>query len=243
MRVVERTQGALRIGELSNRTGVGVPTLRAWESRYRLLRPSRTSGGQRLYSAEDEARVREVQRLVSEGVAVGAAARWVADSERSIASTEAVLGGPGQAAGGVGAQAGAGGQSSVATVGQATVGQSTVATMPRTARLSSESGEAEFLALIHDTTRAIIHAATPADVVSVLTGFVRRAGGSMVDAQIDDAVLPVDLSFGEGPPMLPRAEPMSVARMALEHALPALVEDARRLIDLLRRSEPRDRTL
>jgi hypothetical protein len=64
----------------------------------------------------------------------------------------------------------------------------------------------------------------------------------MVDAQIDDAVLPVDLSFGEGPPVLPRAEPMSVARMALEHALPALVEDGRRLIDLLRRAEPRNRT-
>ena len=31
---------------------------------------------------------------------------------------------------------------------------------------------------------------------------------------------------------------MSVARMTLEEALPALVEDARRLIDLLRRAEP-----
>jgi len=119
---------------------------------------------------------------------------------------------------------------------------SAVATIQDPARLSAESGEAEYLALIHDTTRAIIHAATPDDVVAVLTGFVRRSGGSMVDAQIDDAVLPVDLSFGVGPPMLPRAEPMSVARMALEHALPALVEDARRLIDLLRRAEPRGRT-
>ena len=120
--------------------------------------------------------------------------------------------------------------------------RSALATMPHTARLSAESGEAEFLALIYDTTRAIIHAATPADVVAVLTGFVRRTGGSMVDAQIDDAVLPVDLSFGDGPPLLPRAEPMSVARMELEHALPALVEDARRVIDLLRRAERCDRT-
>jgi DNA-binding transcriptional MerR regulator len=202
-----------------------VPTLRAWENRYRLLRPSRTAGGQRLYSAEDEARVREVQRLASEGVAVGAAARWVAGAERAISSTESVSGDHGQA-------------SAENRQAVATIGQSAVATMPQTARLSAQPGEADFLALIHDTTRAIIHAATPADVVAVLTGFVRRSGGSMVDAQIDDAVLPVDLSFGEGPPLLPRAEPMSVARMALELALPALVEDARRLIDLLRRTEP-----
>lgn len=222
---MEQTAGALRIGELSQRTGVAVPTLRAWESRYRLLRPSRTAGGQRLYSADDEARVREVQRLTSEGVAVGAAARWVAEGERAIPSAGTALGGRAEAW--AGNQLAAGG-----------TGPSSVATMPQTARLSAESGEAEFLALIHDTTRAIIHAATPADVVAVLVGFVRRSGGSMVDAQIDDAVLPVDLSFGEGSPMLPRAEPMSVARMALEHALPTLVEDARRLIDLLRRSEP-----
>jgi len=218
----------LRIGELSHRTGVGVPTLRAWESRYRLLRPARTAGGQRLYSADDEARVRAVQRLAAEGVAVGAAARWVADGEGAI-STEDALGGHGQA--------GAGNHLAVGAIPQ-----SGVATMAKAARLSAESGEAEFLALVHDTTRAIIHAATPADVVSVLTGFVRRAGGSMVDAQIDEAVLPVDLSFGEGPPILPRAEPMSIARLALEHALPALVEDARRLIDLLRRSDPGRRT-
>ncbi|MDQ6615479.1 MAG: MerR family transcriptional regulator [Actinomycetota bacterium] len=227
---MERTSGALRIGELSHRTGVGVPALRAWESRYRLLRPSRTAGGQRLYSAEDEARVRQVQRLVSEGVAVGAAARWVAEDERAISSAETILGG----------NDGAWGERRLAAT---TIPQSAVATIPHRARLSAESGEAEFLALIHDTTRAIIHAATPADVVAVLAGFVRRSGGSMVDAQIDDAVLPVDLSFGEGPPTLPRAEPMSVARMALEQALPTLVEDARRLIDLLRRAEARGRTI
>jgi hypothetical protein len=235
---VEQTAGALRIGELSQRTGVAVPTLRAWESRYRLLRPSRTAGGQRLYSAEDEARVREVQRLVSDGVAVGAAARWVAEGERAVSPAGAAVGGHGQAW--VGSRRAVAGTrpSAGATMPQ----PSAVATMPHTARLSAESGEAEFLALIHDTTRAIIHAASPADIVAVLTAFVRRVGGSMVDAQIDDAVLPVDLSFGEGPPVLPRAEPMSVARMALEHALPTLVEDGRRLIDLLRRAEPRDRT-
>jgi DNA-binding transcriptional MerR regulator len=226
---VEHTFGLFRIGELSHRTGVGVPTLRAWESRYRLLRPSRTAGGQRLYSADDETRVREVQRLVSDGIALGAAARWVADGQRGISSAEAIAGIDGQASAG-------------RRLSETTFPQSTVATLPHPARLSAESGEIESRNLIHDTTRAIIHAATPADVAAVLAGFVRRSGGSMVDAKIDDAVLPVDLSFGEGPPMLPRAELMSVARMALEQALPALVEDARRLIDLLRRAEPQSRT-
>ena len=50
---------ALRIGAVARRTGVAVTTLRAWESRYGVLRPGRTEGGHRLYSEEDyEARER-----------------------------------------------------------------------------------------------------------------------------------------------------------------------------------------
>jgi DNA-binding transcriptional MerR regulator len=218
----------LRIGELAVRTGVGVPTLRAWESRYRLLRPSRTAGGHRLYSAEDEGRVREVQALIAEGVAVGAAARYVGDRHHGYHHGETA------------APAGAGARAATARTqarGEGG-GATTVDTLAPPAMLATGEGaaEAQILAMVHETTRAIVHAATPADVVAVLAGFVRSTGASVVHAQIDDAVLPVDLSFGEGPPLLPRAEPMSVARMTLEAALPALVEDARRLIDLLRRA-------
>ena len=49
--------GYLRIGELARRTGTSPELLRAWEQRYGLLAPSRSSGGFRLYSDEDEARV------------------------------------------------------------------------------------------------------------------------------------------------------------------------------------------
>ena len=51
----------LRIGELSRRLGVSGHVLRAWESRYGLLRPVRSAGGFRLYSEADEARIRRMQ--------------------------------------------------------------------------------------------------------------------------------------------------------------------------------------
>jgi MerR family transcriptional regulator, light-induced transcriptional regulator len=69
--------GYLRIGELAKRTGVSPELLRAWEQRYGLLQPTRTTGGFRLYSAADEARVQRMQSLVSGGLAAAQAARLV----------------------------------------------------------------------------------------------------------------------------------------------------------------------
>src|SRR5215212_6754441 len=69
--------GYLRIGELARRTGVSPELLRAWEQRYRLLQPTRSAGGFRLYSAADEARVQRMQGLVSGGLAAAQAARLV----------------------------------------------------------------------------------------------------------------------------------------------------------------------
>jgi DNA-binding transcriptional MerR regulator len=65
----------MRIGELSRRTGVSPELLRAWEQRYQLLRPSRSSGGFRLYSSSDEARVRRTTALIAEGLSAAEAAR------------------------------------------------------------------------------------------------------------------------------------------------------------------------
>jgi DNA-binding transcriptional MerR regulator/methylmalonyl-CoA mutase cobalamin-binding subunit len=65
----------LRIGELARRSGVSVDLLRAWERRYGLLEPSRTPGGYRLYSAEDEARVRSMQAQLAKGLSAAEAAR------------------------------------------------------------------------------------------------------------------------------------------------------------------------
>jgi DNA-binding transcriptional MerR regulator len=69
--------GFLRIGQLAKRTGVSPELLRAWEQRYRLLQPTRTAGGFRLYSAADEARVQRMQSLVSGGLAAAQAARLI----------------------------------------------------------------------------------------------------------------------------------------------------------------------
>lgn len=66
-----------RIGELASRSNLSPDVLRAWERRYGLLRPERSSGGYRLYSQEDEERVRAMARHLDAGVPAGEAARLV----------------------------------------------------------------------------------------------------------------------------------------------------------------------
>lgn len=80
----------MRIGELAARVGVSTHVLRAWESRYSLLQPSRSAGGYRLYGPEDERRVREVVALRDQGVSAVEASRRVLAAERSGASATAV---------------------------------------------------------------------------------------------------------------------------------------------------------
>jgi DNA-binding transcriptional MerR regulator len=65
----------MRIGELSRRTGVSPELLRAWEQRYGLLRPERSPGGFRMYSQDDEARVRRTTALIAQNVPAAEAAR------------------------------------------------------------------------------------------------------------------------------------------------------------------------
>jgi len=68
------TDGRLRIGELSRRSGVSPELLRAWERRYGLLRPERSAGGLRLYAAADVERVRLMREHLAEGFAAAEAA-------------------------------------------------------------------------------------------------------------------------------------------------------------------------
>jgi MerR family transcriptional regulator, light-induced transcriptional regulator len=79
------TSHLLRIGELSKRTGASTDLLRAWERRYGLLRPTRSSGGLRLYASADVERVRLMQQHLAGGLAAAEAAtaalRAVADEE------------------------------------------------------------------------------------------------------------------------------------------------------------------
>jgi len=75
----------LRIGELSRRVGVSPELLRAWETRYGLLRPDRTEGGLRLFSQEDERRVHLMRRHIASGLSASEAARLASVGEDSSA--------------------------------------------------------------------------------------------------------------------------------------------------------------
>jgi DNA-binding transcriptional MerR regulator/methylmalonyl-CoA mutase cobalamin-binding subunit len=85
-------RSVLRIGEVSRRTGVAVPTLRAWERRYGLLDPARTDGGHRLYSEADIERVRGMARLLDDGWSAAAAAREVLREPATVTRIHAVAG-------------------------------------------------------------------------------------------------------------------------------------------------------
>jgi DNA-binding transcriptional MerR regulator len=69
------TEELLRIGELSRRVGVPVASLRAWETRYGLLAPTRTTGGFRLYDSENVARVLAMRANLDRGLSAAEAAR------------------------------------------------------------------------------------------------------------------------------------------------------------------------
>src|SRR6187401_1199003 len=82
--------GLFRIGELSRRSGVSPELLRAWERRYDLLRPTRSAGGLRLYSAADLERVRMMQRHLADGLAAAEAAALASRSAEPAASAVAL---------------------------------------------------------------------------------------------------------------------------------------------------------
>jgi MerR family transcriptional regulator, light-induced transcriptional regulator len=60
---------------VSRLTGINPVTIRAWERRYRLVRPERTPGGHRLYSRADVELLRAACRLLDQGVSIGHATR------------------------------------------------------------------------------------------------------------------------------------------------------------------------
>jgi MerR family transcriptional regulator, light-induced transcriptional regulator len=85
--------GLLRIGELSRRTGVKPDLLRAWERRYGLFEPERTSGGFRLYPEEAVTRVEAMRSHLASGLSAAEAARLASrpQDERSPSASIASL--------------------------------------------------------------------------------------------------------------------------------------------------------
>jgi MerR family transcriptional regulator, light-induced transcriptional regulator len=80
--MTDPSPAVLRIGELSRRLGVSDHVLRAWERRYGLLRPVRSTGGFRLYSDADLDRVRRMQAHLAQGLSAAEAARAALDADR-----------------------------------------------------------------------------------------------------------------------------------------------------------------
>jgi DNA-binding transcriptional MerR regulator/methylmalonyl-CoA mutase cobalamin-binding subunit len=56
---------------VASRTGLSAHVLRAWERRYRVVSPTRSEGGQRLYSDLDVERLLRLRRLVDRGHSIG----------------------------------------------------------------------------------------------------------------------------------------------------------------------------
>ncbi|MCP3867806.1 MAG: MerR family transcriptional regulator [Gammaproteobacteria bacterium] len=72
---------------LSERTGVGGSTLRAWERRYGLLSPQRTPKGHRLYTEQDVELVEYVLELLDEGHSLSTAVTQL-KQDRDLAGNE-----------------------------------------------------------------------------------------------------------------------------------------------------------
>jgi DNA-binding transcriptional MerR regulator len=81
---VNESEDRWRIKEFAAIVGVPEASLRAWERRYELLEPERSSGGFRLYSRADERRIRSMQAHMARGISPAQAAT-LARSESAAA--------------------------------------------------------------------------------------------------------------------------------------------------------------
>jgi len=77
----------LNIAAFARRTGVPPDTIRKWEQRYGVLRPERTTGGQRRYSEEDVARVEWLKARLGEGYRIREAAALLGSAPLAAAAT------------------------------------------------------------------------------------------------------------------------------------------------------------
>ncbi len=90
----------------------------------------------------------------------------------------------------------------------------------------------------YEATRAMLTVTSAEEAVGILVTLVRRLGGDVVSARLaDEEALPLDLSFGEGEPLLARADAHSLARLHLESVLPTVVEDAHAAVERARHLE------
>jgi DNA-binding transcriptional MerR regulator len=75
MSLATPTLPQFRIGTVARLTGLTVYQIRAWEKRYRTVEPTRSSGGDRLYSEDDVSRLSLLKQLNDLGHSIGSTAQ------------------------------------------------------------------------------------------------------------------------------------------------------------------------
>ena len=80
------------VAAIARHTGVPAVTLRAWERRYGFPRPTRASGGRRLYTQRDIWTVRALRSQTDQGVPISRAIALLGDGSSPPAPAEAPIG-------------------------------------------------------------------------------------------------------------------------------------------------------
>lgn len=84
----ESATGVYSIGAVAKMLGVPVQTLRAWEDRYQQIVPTRSAGGQRLYSRDDVDKLRFIREQTERGLQPADAHRLLAERTRERAQSD-----------------------------------------------------------------------------------------------------------------------------------------------------------
>ncbi len=79
--VTEQQEELYPIRTVSSLTGIQSVTLRAWERRYKLIKPMRTATGHRLYSREDVEIIRKATGLLEKGMNISQAAQILNETD------------------------------------------------------------------------------------------------------------------------------------------------------------------
>jgi diguanylate cyclase (GGDEF)-like protein len=93
-------------------------------------------------------------------------------------------------------------------------------------------------AAVFEATRALLRVATAAEARTIGEKLVRGLGGGFASSGTESgSVIPADVSFGEGEPLLPAVPPASAARSLIERHLPPFLLDANHVLELNHRGE------
>ncbi|MEP7089123.1 MAG: diguanylate cyclase [Nocardioidaceae bacterium] len=99
-------------------------------------------------------------------------------------------------------------------------------------------GSAWVPVVVLEATRALLRVSTAAEARQIGERLVRGLGGGFVTSRTESgSVIPADVSFGDGDPLLPEAPPGSAARSLVERYLPPYLLDANRVLELNQRGE------